>query len=169
MGLKRYWIVQINRIFAIPFTSVKSSVGIITHQSHISKVGELGVTQSITYITFRVSCDAINEIFSGSSQHCFGLLKISTLLLISQDIFRVRSNLFGQFILCCLFLSRSAAAYHPAAVYRPNCAAKKSNITLCIFNSLVHYIYLTCTALVRLHIEYYELAEFTCCGKILIL
>ena len=39
-------------------TPVNSSIGIFTHQRHISKVSERGVTQWLTHITSRASCGA---------------------------------------------------------------------------------------------------------------
>ena len=57
-------------IRVIGITSVKSSIGIITHQGHISKVNAnaLSVTQSVsdsvTLITSRASCDANYMIWS---------------------------------------------------------------------------------------------------------
>ena len=50
-------------------TSVKSSIGIITHQSHISQVNAnvQWVTESVTLITSRASCDAKNTKYNNQT------------------------------------------------------------------------------------------------------
>ena len=68
----------------IRITSVKSSIGIITHQGHISQVNandypvSESVSQSVTFITSIASCDA-NHISGGRVSSCWQLSSFAIL------------------------------------------------------------------------------------------